>query len=562
MKFDLLNLQETSIKNKNKKRNERRSKSRRNKNYITNNEEDDEKTSTEIPRPSSDELNDRDKISRLPPEIHQHIASFLDVSSRLRFSLLSTTFEFLWKDNFSPNVIFALSQFPSFEYKIRRYFGYEKEMYKAESGYHYFNFDPLQSQEFIKFEERVLTNSKSSSSIKRFSFSCKDNDISIERLNRYISAAIVRLVQEIHLSISPVHVVDLSASCSLFTCSSLRVLEFEHANNSGFLEIDFPDEIFLPNLEHLFVKRVSLKKNWDFLSTCPVLKSVVFKVCYLCFEGVFNICSRSLKKLVVEDFYEDSFNSCGVNITTPNLTYLRIADSIERKFTMQIGMASPKVDLQLKMEEAYTLEVDILTESKENYGKNLMYYLETITNARDLMLGTCFTRVMSESPSVLEGKPVSFHHLKCLKLNFWLYRNCIPAISYMLRNAPNLESLALETLLHRYTWKPIKVLFWYEDCFDAAIIEDGWEAELTEFSYELCSLRTVEIKNFLGCEEEFRLLKFLLKSAKNLETIVLVANKECCSNLEKMRIQVSEKLEKLKGSPSNITVNFSSKNCD
>ncbi|KAF5174857.1 F-box/LRR-repeat protein [Thalictrum thalictroides] len=499
----------------------------------------------------SSSSNNGDIISNLPIEILHQIASFLDLKSIYRVSLVSKRWEFLSADNYKylfqacfPYVNFSFLEFPFFYYTPRE--KYNPSTGKYETSIDYNDYDGVYcSRQFIEFEQRLFFNRHDSSPIHKFSFSCQTQLCNDRRLYYYIKAALNLHVQEIYLSLSILAGEQLYSS--LFTYKALRVLELRGGSSAFFFSLNLPETtVDLPSLKHLHLENVTFNKGFFSLSNCPLLKTLVFKFCSFGSEVNFiDISSLSLHSLVLQTLLDESPDSnLKINISVPNLMYFRLSDCIDRIYSVENLIAPAKADLDISMLVGYCMELNISTNANEIYAKRLINYLQALKNVQALTLGTCFLRILSEARGVLEQLPVGLYNLRCLKLKLWLYQNCIPAMLYLLQNAPNVETLVFETRLQRY-WSglKVKVLFWYEDSFDSAIMKDDWEAELLQQECMLYCLKTVEIRDFLGCEEEIRFLKFLLKTSKALEKINLIASEECHSpDIEEITTKISETL--------------------
>ncbi|XP_065862296.1 F-box protein At4g09920-like [Euphorbia lathyris] len=294
----------------------------------------------------------------------------------------------------------------------------------------------------------------------------------------WICAMITCNVQELFLSYS-----DLQLSTyyqlpwSLFSCNTLGVLEIY-----GKFVIDLPAYVCFPCLKCLKVKGVLFVDNASaerLFSSCPVLEELTIK------SGleIMNISVSSLKRLCIH------FWAIETNISTPCLEYLEMVhDEVDALFRYFVNFTSSLVQAQLE-------GVDI-------------YLLKAISQVE--CLGLTETDRSLQSIIGDSALPI-FKNLKTLKLGRvrYLSPNDWKMLTNLLESSPNLQVLV----------------------FPDGLVSDGiHHEELNYFNLQRpepvaeclsMHLKTVEIYEFFGLQEELQLLEYFLECGKVLEKMII-----------------------------------------
>ncbi|XP_043713321.1 F-box/LRR-repeat protein At3g59190-like isoform X1 [Telopea speciosissima] len=321
---------------------------------------------------------------------------------------------------------------------------------------------------FMDFVDRVLLL-RNSSDIQNFCISCGWY-CDINRIHSWIFVAVRRNVHQFHLKIRPKEPLELPLC--LFTCKSLRVLKLDMDYVP--LELKLPDSMNLPLLKTLHLELVNLEEKLiaKILSGCPALETLILIMCQFKYAKNIIICSHELKKLVVEACSMDHCGSddCKVNIWAPNLTSLRCVDYMTKEYFLGNLSALVSAEFDMKIGEGRPFEetVELSIERKQLYAQRMIKCLR----------GLCRVKALTLSAFMLE-----------------------------------------------------KNLSWYEKhpvcneaMLDVANNGDNWEAELP-LKCPLHHLKTVEMRNLQGCENELMFLKFVMKNAMVLEEMIIVASK-------------------------------------
>ncbi|XP_043713322.1 F-box/LRR-repeat protein At3g59190-like isoform X2 [Telopea speciosissima] len=310
---------------------------------------------------------------------------------------------------------------------------------------------------FMDFVDRVLLL-RNSSDIQNFCISCGWY-CDINRIHSWIFVAVRRNVHQFHLKIRPKEPLELPLC--LFTCKSLRVLKLDMDYVP--LELKLPDSMNLPLLKTLHLELVNLEEKLiaKILSGCPALETLILIMCQFKYAKNIIICSHELKKLVVEACSMDHCGSddCKVNIWAPNLTSLRCVDYMTKEYFLGNLSALVSAEFDMKIGEGRPFEetVELSIERKQLYAQRMIKCLR----------GLCRVKALTLSAFMLE-----------------------------------------------------KNLSWYEKhpvcneaMLDVANNGDNWEAELP-LKCPLHHLKTVEMRNLQGCENELMFLKFVTAAAE------------------------------------------------
>ncbi|OVA07742.1 F-box domain [Macleaya cordata] len=478
--------------------------------------------------------NEEDRISNLPDTLIHQILSFIDMNYAVQTSVLSRRWRYLWTSIPTLNFDSNLLQLPETRY--------------------------TNVEAFIDFVDRVLML-RDSSDIQRFNlhfFGTEDADYdSTSRVNTWILAAVRRNVQELLLRVSLWEYQTFQFPPSLFTCKSLTKLELSLGDMS---ESEFipPKSMDLPMLKSLELCGVSIydEKFTDMLfSSCPVLESLIIKDCRL---NLNNISTLKLKHFKLEYEYYDSEDSVvkTLKLYAPNLTSFICKSYMSHDYALENLSSLVTADIHLMVEDEEEDETSVTystlsVEVKQLYAQNIMKLLRALHTVKDLTLSPSLLEVVSGAPNLLDSQPPQFCNLRCLMLGTFLSRDCFPAITYLFRISPNMESLYL--IIKKCSDEPQMYPFYDEINSKSANIDD-WEAGLL-LPCMLYHLEFVKIIGVQGCINELKFLEILLKNAMVLKTVVLYLKCECPGDM-KWIMNFSEKLLTFPRASSNVAFMF------
>ncbi|XP_065859936.1 FBD-associated F-box protein At4g10400-like [Euphorbia lathyris] len=264
----------------------------------------------------------------------------------------------------------------------------------------------------------------------------------------------------------------------LFTCKSLVVLKIY-----GSFVLDLPTYVCFPSLRVLnlvYVMLVDDASMHKLLSSCPVLEKLLIVIGKNDFVRVLNISIPSLRKLIIHSEVQDS----RIEINTPCLEYLR--------HRVVFGNSS-SVNLLSSLIRA------------ELFGNVNINLLNAISQVRSLVLEKCFMQQLSINDTL-----PTFNNLKKMKLhgNFdW------KLLLKILKLTPNLQVLVF----------PSGLVELRTDGLDFDRFNWHWHWHWPEFVPECLSMnvKTVEVRNFVGFEEELYFMKYLLECGKVMDKLII-----------------------------------------
>ncbi|XP_010277955.1 PREDICTED: F-box/LRR-repeat protein At3g26922-like [Nelumbo nucifera] len=444
-------------------------------------------------------------ISNLPHHIILHILSFLDMKHVVRTSILSRRWRHLWKSlqylNFDHNLF---SSFYSIGQRSRR------------------------EQSFTNFVSRVLLLRNHTTDIVKFNISC-DEHCCVDSLATWILVAISYNIQELQLQ--AFRDIDIRLPREIYTCNSLQTLKLK-SNSFRLSALTLPGSVSLPLLKYLSFESISFmndKSISNFLSGCPVLENLFFDYCNFRPLKYLLISSLQLKELVI-DTDDDYDSECHFKIDTPNLKYFRCGGSMRNEYTLLDMPSLDKANIGMRIEDEIYIMYDhmetdiamamsILRSFREEYAQRMMKILRSLGKAKALTLSPWTLEFASGAPAVLEQVHIPFCNLRCLRLTTMCSTASLRLIRYLLENSPIIEALVME-LMQQCCPSDIRRTLVMKSFYSRSIGR-GSEPEFT-----LCHLKSVEISNFLGCENELRFLKFLMKNATKLEKVIITSSNQ------------------------------------
>ncbi|KAL9432243.1 hypothetical protein AB3S75_027292 [Citrus x aurantiifolia] len=341
---------------------------------------------------------------------------------------------------------------------------------------------------FADFVHTVLLRTNPAK-IAKFSLYCS-RPTNLARFYDWIATALMHEVGEIQLYLGQQSHVELPEA--IYSAACLKVLRLDsdfsiQVPSSGIcfpsvkilsVRLENPDKIVI---ENLFCSCPSLE---ELLITCDLHDDVP--------PPNFIVLSATLKscKLSVQSeemlFREVDYM---LTITAPKLEFLEIYSDILGSYVMHDLHSLKKVILHIMHEE--WAQVDPYRAIQLLAGINCCKYLHLsagIMSAVDHACDRCF---------------LSFHQLNHIEIGVgpigW---RVLPIV---LRSSPNLESL----VLHKECW------------FQLTEEQFGWLESESVPHYLVHTVKNIEIKGVQGDEDERPLLKYLLKFASAIETMLM-----------------------------------------
>lgn len=413
-----------------------------------------------------------DRLSSLPDPIIHHIFSYLETIDIIRASAVSRKWRYLWLSmpylNLDINTVWS---------------------------------DPLDKwpfrtivDKFKEFVNWVLMSRDGSIDITKFHlFGYNYPDDST--LYRWINIVARRNVQELFLNIISYSPFELPRY--LMTCESLVSLK---------LCFDSPCILKLPasagfsKLKSLDLLRAEFSDYsllQSFLLNSPLLEDLVMEACIFRDFEMLDISSSSLKNLIIhnagvlddmEDEHSgDGLHNCELMVACPNLVSFSL-----------LGPSAP----DYFFEDLNSLHhVYIHLESKSEIPD----YEECTYEICKILEGICITEVLKLSLGSLEFLDafatseffsISFDNLKSLTILVGMDERHLQSLITLLNRSPNLEALTI----------------YFEWCDD-----DDWEIPEKDIPCLTYNLKTVELFEVEGNDNELELMRFLLKNGQVLQ---------------------------------------------
>lgn len=489
-----------------------------------------------------------DKISELPDAIIYKIFSSLDTKTLVQSSIYSNRWRHLWKS------IQTLT------------------------------FNPT-SPTTVDFIDRVLFLRDNNSNVHHFTFSSR-HEINTSRVCTWILALIRSHIQRLDLELNLDDVFELPDS--LFT-SDIKILKL---SKYGMFSIQLPITVAsCTNIKKLELITVQFPKgNSDnkLILNCSVLESLLMMDCVLFHLEVLNISLPRLENFVfVDDF--DRQSSCEINVCTPKLRSFQFRSPLFGEFSLGSLPDIVSADVDVYRMDYYGIE-------KHVYTQRLMKVLSKIRNVKELTLSASLVKTLTKLRTTLETFPGLFANVKCMELTSQRDdETCICLVANLLETLPQIETFIFERnkileskeeILERLPFisntleEPeltkrrdgciCKVMdrlpqseahFWEErkaTWLGSAINSDvpGEEASSPQHVFHL--LKTIEIRNPQGSDDEVAIMKYLLQRGKALKKVYITATEMLPVDKKNRLIEFHGMVAELPCSSSSVSITLRS----
>ncbi|XP_010510427.1 PREDICTED: F-box/LRR-repeat protein At2g29930-like [Camelina sativa] len=355
---------------------------------------------------------------------------------------------------------------------------------------------------FCDFVDRTLALLSNSPTVKRFSLNCNFQHEDA-RVDNWIRTVLERGFLELHLK-----TVDHRIDTEFFTSNTLVKLTIcDGFSLDGRLP---PGGVFFPALKTLSLVQVEFSDDYtdftyeDFISGCPVLEELSLHN-----EGDYDppdwsgvvSSAPSLKRLTIfhsfPDYREVAYESC--LFETPSLVFLDYSSFVAEKY---------EVDL-CSLEEA-RLNIrswDDESDQDDDIFGDVTDLLSGISNVKTLHLSydtlEVFHLCCDTMPMFYNLHTLSFESHKDIG---W------QVVPLLLNNSPNLETLAIEGLVHQVT----------NMCGDACpcnIPKRRKKMEEGGCCLSTCQVKILHISGYRGTLRELKQMRYFLANLKCLETV-------------------------------------------
>ncbi|CAA0808501.1 Putative FBD-associated F-box protein [Striga hermonthica] len=305
------------------------------------------------------------------------------------------------------------------------------------------------------------------------------------QLETWISVAIKRNILNLDLGLN---VFRLILPRPLFTCKTIvdmRIFGGKYVSSSG--------DIHLPCLKKLVLHLVEFEDDESLprlLSGCPLLKELTMSYSFILNEkrlGCINISSPSLETLTIDfNNYED-FPVYEILINAKALRYLYMGDC-------PLGFITNSTTMSSLAEACICFQYGFFVYMNSESYSNVVKFLDCLCNVKCLQISSYGGKEVL--PLGFAGSLVKFVNLTKLELQSsagW------HLLVHLLEVADNLEALVIEIELISFT-EPNRVP-----------------------TSLLSSLRTITIKVVCIGEDEFNVVRYLLKNSHVLEEMKILA---------------------------------------
>ncbi|GLT86313.1 hypothetical protein SLE2022_044580 [Rubroshorea leprosula] len=394
--------------------------------------------------------------NELPDEVLLQIISLLPLKEAVRTSVLSKRWRYLYAS--IPNLDFDFGELPV-----------------------------VNQLNFLGFVDRLFFL-RGRTVVEKFNLRCWDApNVDAVHLEWWISSIIELGIQEIliHFDFN-----KLLPTSRLFTCATLTSLKLYFMFESS---LQVPANILLPSLKILHLVNSISFCNDDsaerLFSNCPVLEDLEIRS-LLVKDGKCNLTvpNSTLKRLTIVSLLLNWDQSFDIVIDAPNLVYLKYNGCDQNSHVF--------------------VNVQSLSAADINFWESLCPQSNP-HSASDLMRGICNVETLCLTSIAL----CSFEKLRVpipLFINLTHLRISQSGCIFSFLGLPNflaqsccLETLVLEMYAHEaLKWNPNP---WYE------LRESG-------ASCLLC-LKTIEVRSFVGAEDEVKMVEYFLESARVLEQL-------------------------------------------
>ncbi|XP_075665293.1 putative FBD-associated F-box protein At1g55030 [Castanea sativa] len=330
---------------------------------------------------------------------------------------------------------------------------------------------------------------------------------------RLVDYAVEHGVQELHLLVKS----TCELPHSLFCCGSLEVLEL-----NGKTVLHCPPSIHLPNLKHLYLKKIKVENDDSFHRL--LVGSPNFLRLHLLNRPHNNV-NFILNNPTLEYLEIDNQNPVQdarfgkVQINVPSLRFLILNNTYCHDFSVQ--KATNVVEANVNLFERYQLHDDDC----------IVKLLKALPNVRNLTLR--YNKSLSFASA--NDLPI-YNNLSRLQLEVKCCNSHLLPI--LLENSPNLENLILK----------VDIEGPHESC---------WTESVDVPKCLKSHLRTISLLQFKGLEHELNLITYMLKNAKVLERMDILSG----SSSYKKNFGILYKLFELPRASSMCELKFSTIRC-
>lgn len=422
-----------------------------------------------------------DKISHLPEPIIHDILSFLPAKDAVRTCSLSTTWRHTWTSlhtlNFDDNLRSAI----------------KKDILKKKGP-------------FFSFVDRVLSVNDLPH-IHKLCLVCQECDVA--HLQKYISIAIERKVQEVVISVNNKQPYTLPYR--LFTCETLRVLKIEKE-----FRVRIPASVCFSGLRVLHLESVvffSDQSTREISLSCPTLEEFVLHYCGWSLIKTVNIFVPHLRRLIIKETSLNVLDGFEMKINAESLIYLKLETRLSHE--LFLCHLPSLVEAYLDLPRLYRTPDD-------NIICRLSSLLGGVYSLRKLEVTT--ESIQALSLPVFAAHVHSLSGLVHLRVVCWISM-CGKQLIDLLMNMPKIESISFPNGIGSFSYKG-----------------NGRILGTTPNNY-LSHLKIVDIKSFRGTRDQLWFVNFLMKSVRPVDKFTIRLTRCRDERFVKWKEWIAEKLK-------------------
>ncbi|KAL8497391.1 hypothetical protein ACS0TY_020909 [Phlomoides rotata] len=466
--------------------------------------------------PSSNGIDDEDRISNLPDDILHHIFSFLPIKSTAQTSVLSNRWKNLWYS------------FPDLDFTTVNTNCVKIARSTVRKRVH------SHASRRADYADQILALLEKHSDIRLLRFRAF---LTFSGLSALIKHAVKHNVQTLDIDVSTCDYFNLPRS--VINSRTLRSLRLKSSQPGFRLP---PPEIMkdgFRSLSTLFLSRLVLHGQSSLInlftsSSFPLLKKLRLEACFglkhlriespaleeLCLESCFQmqnleILVQKLKNLHVSSCFDAFSGGSRVRIEAPILEYMAwTCNAVTEESLLQNLNSLHQAIL------GFVLIPENLSAAKISSVWN---FLTGISNCHVLTLGSECIQILSKHNQFAGCSLSSFNELKWLELSTGFNKHNNPGLATLFRSSPAIHTITIKIINDRQ---------WNKDLWQSPSLgeeERYWESQTQSLKPFLHHLKVVKINGFSECANDVSLVKFLLKHGKALQHVVL------CTSLSKPR---------------------------
>ncbi|OMO67482.1 hypothetical protein COLO4_30125 [Corchorus olitorius] len=451
----------------------------------------------ELQRPKLSD-NNHNRFSDLPESVILHIFSFMDTIDVVRASAVATNWRYLWTK--IPRLIFHYNRFCGTR-----------------------NRDDMEFKDLINW---VLMAHDKSVSIQSFRLSCLGD----HWIYRWMNILAQKHVRQLHLEVTGLtETTPFVLPRYLIASDSLEILELRFHECDTVVKI--PSHVGFSRLKSLTLEDTRLLDQvlfQNFISSCPLLETLILRQCQFHDFKVLDISLRDLRKLVISIPSDQGLSECEIKIACQKLEQFYFLGSLAKNISWD---KNPSF-LQAASIFAWVWDGDFVP--NEEFADHVSKILRGVSHAEVLHLGMCiltYTYPAVSKPECL----TTFYNLKVVAVSIRTFECYILPLIYLMKCAPNLERLSM-------------LIDEYEEPASHYVLEIPDEAIE-------CHLKRVKLIDVgYDNDNELELIRFFLENGHVLEEMSIISKNRLEPETKREYIQ---EVMRFPPSSSYVTVTFS-----